>query len=311
VRTGQRDDHRGRTARHRQPLLLALALCLFLVVGVPVLVLATMPAVRAEDQSATWSDGLPSEVAVDPAADDGSGGDTQDPESVLAGSTAAAQQVLTATRSQPAPAQPDRSGADHPAGGTLVASAASAATGSDSDHHGPDGRPLTTPDLGSMVGSRNPRPEGESQQAAEGEDGEGEDGEGEGDPRLPDVPVRAGQASALGWRIHLVWGGGEGLDPVQPGLPGRIRSPPSALVTVLPPPSPAAVPYSLTPSPPRPVLQSSLRGAGPLRRALQRARGPPSSAVNQRPMTLADLEEARSGTSSSRRASCGSSTSAA
>ena len=224
MRTGQRDDHLGRTARHRQPLLLALALCLFLVVGVPVLVLATMPAVRAEDQSATWSDGLPSEIAVDPAADDRSGddhgdqaGDTQDPEPVLAGATAAAQQVLTATRSQPAPAQPDRSGADHPAGGTLVASAASAATGSDSDHHGPDGRPLTTPDLGSMVGSRNPRPEGESQQAAEGEDGEGEDGEGEGDPRLPDVPVRAGQASALGWRIHLVWGGGEDLDPVQPG----------------------------------------------------------------------------------------------
>ncbi|HKE97329.1 MAG TPA: hypothetical protein VKG45_00115 [Actinomycetes bacterium] len=94
--------HAGR----RQPLLLALALCLFMVVGVPILVLVVMPASRAEESSAPAGDTFLSDPGLrDPGSDPGTdafvsqldAGDTSDPALPPDLVVAAAEQVLTTT----------------------------------------------------------------------------------------------------------------------------------------------------------------------------------------------------------------------
>ncbi|HKE98329.1 MAG TPA: T3SS effector HopA1 family protein [Actinomycetes bacterium] len=122
-----------------------LALCLFLVVGVPVLVLVTTPGVRADDTWSPPSDAVPGEAGSDPAGGDQPGlqPDPQEPstptsDAALADATAAAEQVLTVTPPQPV-ADPR------------------------SDQHGSGGLPQTTPNLTLLLGpdpsrSRQPTP---------------------------------------------------------------------------------------------------------------------------------------------------------
>src|SRR4029450_9853742 len=94
----------GRPDHRRQPPLLALALCLFLVVGVPILVLVTVPGAHADDSWATPGEGLSGQaVGGDPGTGELSGlqagtRDRSTPAEAggLADARAAARQTLTA-----------------------------------------------------------------------------------------------------------------------------------------------------------------------------------------------------------------------
>ncbi|HKF00418.1 MAG TPA: hypothetical protein VKG45_15990, partial [Actinomycetes bacterium] len=66
ARGGGRAPRRAGRVRHRQPLLFALALCVFLVVGVPVLVLVTVPLAHADDAWAAPGDGIVGGTDGDP-----------------------------------------------------------------------------------------------------------------------------------------------------------------------------------------------------------------------------------------------------
>jgi hypothetical protein len=135
----------GRAGRcgQRPPLLFALALCLFLVVGVPILVLATMPGVHADDAGAPPGDTVAIEANSDPDAGeqlapqpDAQDSSTPAPEPTLADATADAQQVLATTQ----PAEP---GANQEPG---------------ADQHDSGGLPQTTPNLALLRGQNPTRP---------------------------------------------------------------------------------------------------------------------------------------------------------
>src|SRR5262245_25123469 len=202
----------GRLVR-RQPLLLPLALGLFLLVGVPILILVTMPAAHADDSSAPASDAFPSEPVGDPEPGNPPDlhTDTQDdttptPPADLVAATAGAQQTLTAT--QPEPGQP---ATGHPADSSPPATAT--ATDPGSHQQGSDSQSQTTPDL--LALGLKLTPDRQRTPAAG-------DGDGDGEP-----PPGSGHEAPTGtWTLSLELAPRHPLDATEATTTGRRGPPP-------------------------------------------------------------------------------------
>src|SRR5262245_57421934 len=211
TRGDQRACRRDGRSGYRQPTLLALTLCLFLfvLVGVPILVLTIMLTAHAEDWSAPPNDGLASQAGGDPGDDgplvgqpDSQDRSTPTPAPVAPDLThaAAAQQVLTATQPQPAGQQPAQADA---AGSLLVAR-----VGATAPEPGPDsqdaGGPLPiTPNLLFPL-DLNTTQDRQRTTTATGDSGGG------GSPASGDQPA------AGTWRLRLVLVRGQSGPPDPP-----------------------------------------------------------------------------------------------
>src|SRR5262245_9524753 len=115
-----RAPRRAGRVRHRQPLLFALALCVFLVVGVPVLVLVTVPLAHADDAWAAPGDGIVGGIVGGTDGDPGVGdqaapaqagtpdGGAPAPTPGLAAAVAGAQQALAEPEPEPGRPEPGR-----------------------------------------------------------------------------------------------------------------------------------------------------------------------------------------------------------
>ena len=182
-------------------------MCLFLVVGVPFLVLVTVPTVHADDSTVASGEEPTSEAIGTP-----------DPSTGLTGATAAELQVLVAT--QAAPAQPGTDGliTEQPSGNDSLDSAHAAATDPTGGHQGAVGPPLTTPNLSLLLGED---PTGDRQRALRVTGDGVSDRQGSGDGPSPDLPAQPGRTRQPRWQLQVELAAG-GLDgkPIGSGVAG-------------------------------------------------------------------------------------------
>jgi len=295
-------DLAGR-ARCPQSLLLALLLCGFLVVGVPILMLTTMPAAHAdswgglsEGSSGDLTGGeVAGEVRGDPAGVQATGAPGS--ESSWDAEVTTLQHLRSGLEaSEPTQPEPPGPASDEPAGHALLSAALTGtqpAPPDTPDRQDPRDAPLTTPNLGHL---RTRDPVGDDQPE------QGADDDGSGDPWPPGALVPTGRAQAGTWTLHLVLVAGAPPDSAQPDPilssdPGG-RAPvartrdatrqPRAATTSLPP-DPGGDPASLVIVGSHPggawaqvVAVDGLRGHPDERppAAATRARGQPSTAAS-------------------------------
>jgi len=208
--------------------------CLFLAIGVPILVLATMPPVHADP-----ADGPTERPSSNPAA--APAAQAPDPASWDAEATTALQQLRSDLEAaEPPQPQPHGSASDHPAGSALLTTASLLGTQPTPpdipDRQDRSGVPLPPPNLGHLL-TRDPDRDDQPYTQAPDPNGEG-NGRGNGDP------PPTSQAPPGGWKLHIA--GLEGLtdhpDPLpatspDPGRPDQATAadqPPAAATSLQP-----------------------------------------------------------------------------